>query len=225
MLRSPYRVIFLTGYKQSGKDTTAEYLQQNYHFSRFSYAKMLKEISLIIMERSGFDTHPNAVPTLFENPELKETLITRKGKPVTFRRKGAPEGGPFIDYTMTYRQYLQRVGTEAFRECIDEDTWLRPLLTFIEIDIRNVGSKGVVLSDTRFINEYLTMKSMIEAEIPGCSMELFGLIKAGPTEDVHKSELSIRELLEHPDCIHIVNTKTIKDLHLEIQRVVQPEGV
>jgi hypothetical protein len=123
---------------------------------------------------------------------------------------------------MTYRQFLQRVGTEAFRECIDEDTWLRPLLTYIEQDVKNSGSNGVVLSDTRFINEYLVMKDMIDTEIPGCSMELYGLIKDGPTSDVHKSELSIRDLLEHPDCIHVVNTKTIKDLHAEINRVIQP---
>jgi hypothetical protein len=223
MRENPYRVLFLTGYKQSGKDTTAEYLQMYHHFSRFSYAKMLKDICMIIMERSGFDTHPGAYPVLFENPQLKETLITRKGKPVTFRRKAPPElGEPFIKYTMTYRQFLQRVGTEAFRECIDEDTWLRPLLTYIEQDVKNSGSNGVVLSDTRFINEYLVMKDMIDTEIPGCSMELYGLIKDGPTSDVHKSELSIRDLLEHPDCIHVVNTKTIKDLHAEINRVIQP---
>lgn len=223
MREKPYRVLFLTGYKQSGKDTTAEYLQDYYHFSRFSYAKMLKEICLMIMERSGFDTHPEAYPVLFENPKLKETLITRRGEPITFRRKAPVEmGAPFIEYTMTYRRYLQRVGTEAFREAIDEDTWLRPLLTFIEKDIKNNGSNGVVLSDTRFINEYLTMRSMIDAEIPGCSAELYGLIKDGPTNDVHKSELSIRDLLEHPDCIHVVNTKTIKDLHEEINRVIQP---
>jgi hypothetical protein len=128
----------------------------------------------------------------------------------------------FHKYTMTYRAFLQRVGTEAFRECIDEDIWIRPLVTFIERDIKNTGSKGVILSDTRFTNEYFIMKDMVDAEVPGCSIELYGLIKERSMEDTHISELSIRELLEHPDCTHILNTTTLIDLKEKINTIIKP---
>lgn len=60
------KVIAISGYKRSGKDTIADYLVKNYGFSRVSFADPLKDLC-----SSEYDVER----THFDNPEFKEAAL------------------------------------------------------------------------------------------------------------------------------------------------------
>lgn len=125
-------IIAITGYKQSGKDTIADYLIKQYGFSKKSFATPIKEA---VKEVFGWsEEHVNGA--------LKEVID--------------PEWG------VSPRQMMQWVGTEAFQMYIQRDfplysetigrgLWVKKLCR--DIDIANT-SKNIVIPDLRFYHEY-----------------------------------------------------------------------
>jgi len=90
------RLIGLCGKKQSGKDTTADWLVKHYMFQKRAFADPLKECCQLLFRLTREQVH---------DPLQKETVDPRWGQ--------------------TPRRILQRVGTDLFRKHYDESFWLR----------------------------------------------------------------------------------------------------
>lgn len=89
-------LIGLIGYKQSGKDTFADYLVSNHGFVKHAFAEPVKKICRVMF---------NLKDQQLNDPVLKETMDGRWG--------------------LSPRQMMQRVGTDMIRRLWDDDFWVK----------------------------------------------------------------------------------------------------
>lgn len=122
-------ILGLTGYAQSGKDTVANILVEQFGFTRVAYADKLKEL---LMRQN---------PTVVVDGEPKElaTLV-------------ADSDWDTAKQNVEVRALLQRTGQGA-RETLGDSIWLNGLsLKLVELGYQP-GSMNVVISDVRYPNE------------------------------------------------------------------------
>ena len=137
-------IISISGRIGSGKDTVANIIEQvspsnNWQIKKF--AGKLKDIAELL----------TGIPKIhFEDQEFKKTSM-------------APE------WNMTYRDFLQRIGTEAMRNGLHKNVWVNALFSDYKATTIAVGSnefditeKDVLpnwlITDTRFPNELEAVK-------------------------------------------------------------------
>ena len=116
------RIIGLTGKAGSGKDTAADYLVNTRGWVKTAFAKPLKDMCIQYLGLS------------------EEDVYTQEGK----MRYNSFWG-------MTNREILQKVGTDAFRNGFNYETWVK--ITEIQVKKMLEEGKKVVISDCRFDNE------------------------------------------------------------------------
>lgn len=119
-------IIGFAGAAGSGKDTAASFLMDEYpdKFVHVAFADKLKEATSVL-----FDIKKDVLDT----PEGKGSVINEE-----------------LFGDMTYRKFLQLLGTDAIRSCIDEDFWVKLLLHKISKDD---SDKSYLITDVRFPNE------------------------------------------------------------------------
>lgn len=132
-------IIGISGRMGSGKDTVAKMIQEidaKYRVEETSiweikkYASALKKIASIL----------TGVPeTMFEIPEFKE-----KNMPENWRNTNG--------YLMTYREFLQKLGTEAVRNNIHHNAWVNALMSSCTY------KDNWIVTDVRFHNEMDAIK-------------------------------------------------------------------
>lgn len=115
-------VISISGKIGSGKDTVAKIIQElaphnNWQIKKF--AGKLKQIATLL---SGIDL------SNWEDQEFKKTDMPG-------------------NWGMTYREFLQRIGTDALRNGLHENVWVNSL--FSEL----TPTSNWIITDTRFVNE------------------------------------------------------------------------
>ena len=89
-------LIGLIGLKQSGKDTIADYLVNEYFFEKLAFADPLKRVC-----KELFDLEES----YFSDPSMKEAVVERWG--------------------ISPRTMMQRVGTDIVRTHFGNDFWIR----------------------------------------------------------------------------------------------------
>jgi dephospho-CoA kinase len=128
-------IIGITGKIGSGKSTLAEYLTDSYGYIEYSFATPLKQIGEIF----GFSQME-----LYGTQEQKLEVNKLWG--------------------VSAREFLQKVGTELFRESLPKVLPDLKIRRGIWSDIfRNVYEKKpelYVVSDVRFLDEYQTIKDL-----------------------------------------------------------------
>lgn len=117
-------IIGLTGYAQSGKDTVANILVENYGFTRLAFADKIREFL--------YDMNPMVDTIAFE--------------PIFLREKVNREGWEGAKKSPNVRRALQNAGVSA-RKHFGEDFWVKQALKNIEFE------GDYVISDVRFENE------------------------------------------------------------------------
>ena len=119
-------IIGFAGLAGSGKDTAGLALVTNYpnKFVHCAFANKLKEIAAVL-----FDIDRKILDTI----EGKQSIINKK----------------FFE-DMTYRRFLQLMGSDAIRRHIDKDFWIKLLMLNIE---KNNSGRISVITDVRFPNE------------------------------------------------------------------------
>ena len=130
MITYPKNIIGICGSIGSGKDTAAEYLVARYHFTRLSFAAVLKDACADIF---GWDRD------MLEGKTAEERRIRESVDEWWASRLEIKNFSP--------RYALQYVGTELFRGVLHKDIWVYALENTIQKYDR------VVISDVRFPNE------------------------------------------------------------------------
>lgn len=131
-------IIIGIGYKKGvGKDTVANRLVDKHGFTRMSFADPLKEACRVIFHFTEAQLYG----------DKKEVVDPRWGK--------------------TPRQILQMMGTDAVRNIIDKDVWIKSLKIKIENLVRaNPGKQlRIAVPDVRFPNEADAIHSMEGGEV------------------------------------------------------------
>ena len=126
MHTQPLRLIGLTGYAGSGKDTVRNMLEDDHGFVGLAFADPIRTMLRALFDGAGINTDH------MDLRELKEQNIEGLG--------------------VSYRQLAQTLGTEWGRVCVGRGFWLRIAHETIQKHRRH-GERLFVVSDVRFENE------------------------------------------------------------------------
>jgi hypothetical protein len=138
-------LIGLNGYKGVGKDTVGKILAEQYGYERLAFADKMKEAiaALFDISREDVDAYKIDLGTL---PRVE--VIIEEALPSQM----------VIQKSFSWREFLQRFGTEMGREVFGEDFWVDLLLP--DDNYGQYDSKNIVVTDVRFPNEYNRIKSL-----------------------------------------------------------------
>lgn len=132
-------IIGICGLIGSGKDTIAQYLVDSRGYNRVSFASALKDATAVLF---GWDRE------ILEGATAEARHEREKPDPFWSERLGR-EWSPRIA--------LQYLGTDLFRNNLDESVWVYAA----ERRILNLGPRAnVVISDVRFPNEIKMIRKM-----------------------------------------------------------------
>ena len=134
-------LVGICGKAGSGKDTVGDYLVKEYHFKKISLADPIKRL---VEDVFVLDKH-----TVYDRVAREQPLEKWPG--------------------WTVRKLLQFIGTELFREKIDDAIWVKSLWYRICEDQGN----NYVVSDVRFPNELQYFKDCsLKSNIPFMSIKI-----------------------------------------------------
>ena len=200
-------IIGISGLKQSGKDTVGamiNYLTNN-KFELKMFAQKPKEIVSLLTGCNIRD---------LENDEFKNKLI---------------EG---IWGDLTYRQLLQKVGTDFGRDMIQPNIWVDDIMKDYKMQYisggigmfhdprphyKPIGFPNWIITDVRFINEIEAIKRNkgIIIKVTRTDNSKF--------EDLHKSE---NELVDYDKFDYIIsNDGTLDELTEKIKKILKTEKI
>lgn len=189
-------IIGLMGAKGSGKDTAAAHLVEKYGFERRAFADPLKRSVAALFDIPFSDVDKYKLDT-----ECRVSMgyhIDDQGQ--TF------DSEPVIS-NLTFRQMLQRYGTEAHRDIFGEDFWVDQTLP--------VGGyypgRKIVVTDCRFENEANRIK-----ELHGYLIRI-NRPDLGDLNDGHSSE---NDWFDIKPNITIYNNGTIEKLNITISEAL-----
>ena len=129
-------IIGICGFIGSGKDTVADYLVNQYHFRRDSFANSLKDAVSAVF---GWD---------------RELLEGRTTAARDWREQTDAWWSDKLGMPITPRWVLQQWGTEVCRKSFHNDIWIVSL----ENRLRQ-STDNIVISDCRFPNEVKAIKN------------------------------------------------------------------
>lgn len=174
-------IIGISGKARSGKDTIADYLIKNYGYTKLAYADLLKNITMLAF---GF---------------TKEQLYGDQKFVVD----------EYWGNTPAY--YLQILGTECFRERIDNDFWVKAAMKIVNHYPENLW----VIPDVRFPNEVTPIQDR------GGMVIRINRKNRPPTgrDDNHPSEIALDDY-EGFDYV-IDNDGTIEELYNKLEGILE----
>jgi hypothetical protein len=186
-------IISITGKIGSGKDTIADIIMQYtpYHdWEIKKFAGKLKDIAEIL----------SGVPKInFEDQEFKKQDM-------------GPEWG------MTYRDLLQRLGTEAMRNGLHENVWVNALFADYHFNIEeDEQMPNWLITDCRFPNELEAVKAH-----KGITIKV--IRDSGNTVGTtHASETALDDYTEWDYVIN--NNGTLEELKTQVLSILEKESL
>jgi hypothetical protein len=173
-------IIGLSGYAKSGKNTVAKLIKQaRPEYEEKSFATNLKVIAHIL---TGYPIE------YFEEQEFKESSL--------------PEEWSNGNKTMTIRELLQKLGTDAVRCNVHENAWVNALFTNYK------KSDNWIITDVRFANEADKIKKLGGVIIR---------ITRGKPVNSHISEIALDD---YKFDYEIMNTGSFDDLNKLVNYIV-----
>jgi hypothetical protein len=208
------RIISISGKMGSGKDTSGEIikdlLEENVGpaWDIKKFASGVKEVASIIL---GVDVLQFEKQE-FKNSYLPEVWDTYKA---VFTDKSDFHGWKVESNKTSVREFLQKLGTEAMRDGLHNNVWVNKLMREYDALNKLIKHKPVnmfprwIITDTRFINEYVALKEkealFIKIERPGLEL------------NNHPSETS----LDNHEFKYVVdNSKDFYHLKEELKRIL-----
>lgn len=135
------RIIAISGFMGSGKDTVGAYLIKNHGFVKHSFGAALKDAVAAIF---GWDREMLEGATN-ESRAWREQVDTRWAECLNMPQ-------------LTPRYVLQYIGTDMFRRNFHTDIWIAAAEFRIKRELAN--NRRVVLTDCRFPNEVAMVRAL-----------------------------------------------------------------
>ena len=186
-------IISISGKIGSGKDTIADIIMQYTPYHRWEvkkFAGKLKDIAEIL----------TGVPKInFEDQEFKQ-------------RDMGPEWG------MTYRDLLQKLGTEAMRSGLHKNVWVNALFADYQFNIEEDEQIPYwIITDSRFPNELAAVKEHngIAIKVSRDSGNTIGT--------THTSETALDDYTEWDYVIN--NNGTLEELKTQVLSILEKESL
>lgn len=196
--RNKIPLVGLCGFARSGKDTVAQHMVSQ-GWTRVAFADKLRDMLYALNPIIALDTH-EVFQMGFEDPVAK----VEEG----IRLRTIVDNETWDEAKVNHveiRQLLQRLGTEAGRECVDDNLWV----SLAEEKIESAGGP-VVVADCRFPNE-VQMVRRRGGTLIWIEREGVGAVNA------HASEHSIME----NDCDYTIwNSGTLETLYESVETIL-----
>jgi hypothetical protein len=209
-------LISISGSIGSGKDTVGKIIQyllcENKGEIPVEDVLRYSEHDWWIQEQSGFEIKKFA-------GKLKEIASLLTGVPVEeweyqwFKWKQMPE-----QWGMTYREFLQKLGTEAMRDGLHKEVWVNSLFSdYRPQKLREYNPSKWIITDTRFPNE---LEAVIERK--GITINVVRPEVRMNGHIAHSSETSLKDAEFDYE---IVNDAGIPELVDKVKGVLIKEGI
>lgn len=195
-----YRVVALSGWKGSGKDTVADFLVEEYGYTKLSFASALKDM---VASTYGIDRHMLDDPTRKEQPLHQFPVSTTDAFTAHIHSLLAAE--------LRYGYWTPRalcILEGSIKRSVDPNFWIRKT---IETTVMNRHS-NYVISDMRYKSEANAFK-MFLPETAIIRIERFSGVE---TNDPSERDLDNYEQFTH----RIINTGTVKELYTQVDRII-----
>lgn len=165
-------IVGIAGPASSGKDSFADALVAQFKFKKMAFADPLREMAMAI----------DPIIAIDDDWIEEDGHETRAALPIRYSEALAEYGYNAAKFKYPeIRQFLQRLGTDAVRNILGDSTWtdLAMLRAYDALGLppNGVGSRhgavcsGVAISDVRFKNEALAIKSaggiVVKMQRPG----------------------------------------------------------
>ena len=234
----PINLIGINGRIGSGKDTVGKIIQyllcKNVGDVSIEEILNCKEHDWWIEEQSGFEIKKFA-GKLKQIASLLTGIDVEKFEDQEFKKLQMPEcwnrlqqsGRSKVWASMTYRQFLQELGTEAMREGLHTNVWVNALFADyvpnwkfegegIEIDDVSLikAYPNWIITDMRFPNE---MEAVVEKG--GITIRV---VRPGTSTGTHPSEIALNGHTMHYE---IINDGTIEDLVERVREILIKENI
>lgn len=184
--------IALMGRARAGKDSVADYLTESYGYTKLGFADPVKDVALAMDPWVPYD-NDDTDPSCGISAVRLSFLVDRLGW------ESAKDSYPEV------RRLLVGLGHGMRQQ--DEDVWLRLMMGRID-ELRSAGGP-VVVSGTRYANEYHTLRSakFRMVRVHRDAAEAIGV------DPGHDSEKEISQYHAHSD---VRNDGSVADLHRAI---------
>lgn len=219
----PVNLIGINGRIGSGKDTVGKIIQyllcKNVGDVSIEEILNCKEHDWWIEEQSGFEIKKFA-EKLKQIASLLTGVSIEMWEDQEFKKLDMnPEWG------MTYRTFLQKLGTEAMRDGLHTNVWVNTLFADYKADFSKSETWGIegvsnpvypnwIITDLRFPNE---MEAVVEKG--GITIRV---VRPGTSTGTHPSETAIDNYIMHYE---IINDGTIEDLVERVREILIKENI
>lgn len=133
------KLIGLSGYARSGKDTVGDYLVKHHGFKKVSFAEPMRQALLALNPIVGLRLDTDA---------RVQDVIAEYGW----------DGYKESRYGNEIRELMQRLGTEVGRKQFGEDFWVDKASKLIDTYLWQ--DMNVVITDMRFVNEAKAIEAL-----------------------------------------------------------------
>lgn len=151
--RSGMKLVGVMGAARSGKTTVSDYLQERYGFKRLSFADALKEMIIQALTKAP----PPPVDPYVAEVHVPYGVDIMAGIPKagSEQLEGTWRSKMYTHRTPFSRWLMQFMGTEIFRDQVDEDYWIKQ---WLKVYYQTPGD--IVIPDVRFPNEAACLKRL-----------------------------------------------------------------
>jgi hypothetical protein len=224
-------IIGINGKIGVGKDTVGkiiQYLTSEYR-DKYNFIEWQDRV-----ENYGSSTHSKFEIKKFAG-KLKEIAFLLTGKPVeNFEEQNFKKLNMGSAWNMTYREFLQKLGTEAMRNGLHEDVWVNALFAdYRGPKMSEYNPSNWIITDMRFPNELeavverkgITIRvvrpkieSVVDKMRPYSDLVHYGI----PMPVEHPSETALDDAKFHYE---IINDGSIKDLIEKVKQILITEKI
>lgn len=159
-----FQIIGLCGFAGAGKDTAADILVQHAGFYKVAFADALKaqlveafHVEPLVFVRPELKSQPMAELALSRSTEVG--FINAALRAMHDARPGQVQNNEELVRPRPPREVMQLWGTE-YRRASDDKYWVSQLVNRITYLRREIGPRGIVVTDCRFANEVDTLRAM-----------------------------------------------------------------
>lgn len=212
------KVIGITGYKRSGKDTAAAYYKDVHGYIQLSFAAKLKDVVNkyvgCVSENEGDREDIQTFTTPYRNLiKMAQELNIPHERWYEYQERFIEVFEPYftgetdfgLTYTTSYRAVLQLVGSEVCRH-FQNDIWVDQIRNVLE-NPENKDS-NFVISDVRFDNEARMLR-----DAGGVILRIH---REGAVSDGHISEVGVSDKLIDYE----IHNTTLEDLYTQLSKLV-----
>jgi hypothetical protein len=209
-------LISISGAMGSGKDAVGKIIQYLLckNTGEVSIDDVLKysEHEWWIQEQSGFEIKKFA-GKLKQIASILTGVSVEMWEDQEFKKKRMPE-----QWGMTYRSFLQRLGTEAMRDGLHNEVWINALFSdYRPAKMSEYNPSKWIITDTRFPNELEAIKERngITINVVRPEVRVNGHI-------AHSSETSLKDVKFDYE---IINDAGIPELVEKVKKILTKEGI